>query len=94
MALYPNVRLDCMIPEYLCVLYYEMPRREYKRNERCGEEHLNKGDISIIAAEYLRKWIGMVYAEAFRRPYQATCQRSMRYGTRQTNQRQDNYSPD
>ena len=50
---------------YLCVLDDEMARREDQGDERCREEHFDNGDIAVIAAEYSRKWIRVVDAEAF-----------------------------
>lgn len=41
-----------------------MARREDEGDEGGGEQHLDDGDIAIIAAEYLRKGVGMVNAEA------------------------------
>ncbi|TFB00639.1 hypothetical protein CCMA1212_007092 [Trichoderma ghanense] len=42
-----------------------MARREDQGDERCGEEHFDDGDIAVIAAEYPRKRIRVVDAEAF-----------------------------
>lgn len=42
-----------------------MTRGEDKGNKRCREEHLDDGDITIVAAENSREGIGVVDAEAF-----------------------------
>lgn len=42
-----------------------MARRENQGDERCGEEHFDNRDIAVIAAEYPRKRIRVVDAEAF-----------------------------
>jgi hypothetical protein len=42
-----------------------MSWRENKSDERGREEHLNDGNITVIAAEYSGKGIGMVNSEAF-----------------------------
>lgn len=49
---------------YLRILDNEMSRGEYERNQRRREQHLNEGHISIIAAEYLRERIGVMYTES------------------------------
>lgn len=49
---------------HLCILDDEMPGRQDQGNEGGGKEHLNDGDIAIVAAEYLGERVGMIYAEA------------------------------
>ena len=41
-----------------------MSRGEDESDKRGGEEHLDDGDVAIIAAEYLRERVGMIDAES------------------------------
>ena len=49
---------------YLGVLYYQMARGQDQGDEGGGEEHLDDGDVPVIAAEYLGEGVGVVDAEA------------------------------
>lgn len=53
---------------HLCVLDDQMPRRQDQGDQGCGEQHLDDGNIAIVAAEDLGEGIGMVYSEALGRP--------------------------
>lgn len=41
-----------------------MSGREDEGDEGGGEEHLDDGNVAVIATEYLGKWVGMVDAKA------------------------------
>lgn len=49
---------------YLCVLYYQVTWGEDEGDERGGEEHLDNGDVAVIAAEYSGEGIGVIDAKA------------------------------
>jgi hypothetical protein len=43
-----------------------MPWGKNEGYQRRREKHLNYGNVSFVAAEYLGEWIGVIYAEASR----------------------------
>ncbi len=53
----------------LCVLDDQVAGRKNEGNEGGGEEHLDDGDVAIVAAKYLGKRVGVVDAEALRRAF-------------------------
>lgn len=48
-----------------------MSRRQDKCDEGCREQHLDDGNVTIIAAEDSRKWICVVDTKAFGSAYRA-----------------------
>lgn len=53
-------------PKHLGVLDDEMSGRQDQSDQGGGEEHLDDGDIAVVATEDLGEGVGMVDSEAFR----------------------------
>lgn len=51
---------------YLGILDLQASRRQDKRHQRSGEEHLEKSDIALGALEAFRKGVGIVDSEPSR----------------------------
>lgn len=72
-----------------------MARREDESDERRREEHLDDGDITVIAAEDAREWVCVVDSEALC----GACQTRVSVGQpsirklRLAYQQQDSYGP-